>query len=59
MASEIIDGDSLTKILTKELDIGLYPQFMGREEFCVNKLLKQRKFKYNPEYSEWHLNPLR
>ncbi|KAH7639143.1 DNA-directed RNA polymerase I subunit RPA43 [Dermatophagoides farinae] len=49
MTSEIIDGDSLTKIITKELDIGLYPQFMGREESCVNKLLKQRKFKYNPD----------
>ena len=46
---DVADEDVLTKVITKELELGLYPQFIGKEESAVNKLLRQRKFKYNPE----------
>lgn len=49
MSPTIDDEDALTKSVTKELELGLYPQFIGKEKSAVNKLLAQRKFKYNPE----------
>ncbi|KAH9389645.1 hypothetical protein TYRP_007192 [Tyrophagus putrescentiae] len=45
----IEDEDALTKSVTKELELGLFPQFIGKEKSAVNKLLAQRKFKYNPD----------
>lgn len=50
MVSSVADEDSLIIVISKELDIGLYPQFIGKEDSAVNKLLRQRKFKYNPEW---------
>lgn len=45
----IMDAETLTKIITKDLNIGLYPHFIGKEKSAVNNLLKERKFKYNQE----------
>ena len=51
MSSEsAVSETALTTTVTRELDIGLYPQFMGAEGLAVNKLLRQRKFIYDPEY---------
>jgi len=51
MNFDIADEDALTKVVTKELELGLFPQYIGKEESAVNKLLRQRKFKYNPDLS--------
>ncbi|UXI20047.1 T-complex protein 11-like protein 1 [Sarcoptes scabiei] len=45
----MIDSENITSEIEKELDIGVLPQFIGREELCINKILKRKKFKYNPE----------
>lgn len=50
MNDEVVDEDQLIKVITKELEIGIPPQYIGKEESAVNKLLRQRKLKYNPEY---------
>lgn len=49
MDSIIFDEGSLTKVITRELELGLYPQYIGEEKNVINKLLRQRKFNYNPE----------
>ncbi|KAF7490542.1 hypothetical protein SSS_00933 [Sarcoptes scabiei] len=45
----MIDSENITSEIEKELDIGVLPQFIGREELCINKILKRKKFKYNPD----------
>ncbi|KAI2800069.1 hypothetical protein RDWZM_000598 [Blomia tropicalis] len=49
MDSIIFDEGSLTKVITRELELGLYPQYIGEEKNVINKLLRQRKFNYNPD----------
>ena len=56
MSNEIVDENSCSQVITKEIEIGLDPKFMGNEERAISRILDHKKYKYNYELIKLFIN---